>query len=405
MINISAEYYANRDEAFEKTGSSWFFDAIFLFVFPPLAILSLLANLISYRIFSSSYFVKKPLYTYLKATCLNSSAINLIYMFSFLCESRRFLAFTNAEWSIFFKCYVKLQLVLLAYFYGCMLDIVLALERLSELTNFKHAFNRVSSVRVCVWLFLACLLISLPFLFIFEPKAPLVFRNTRTNSTELVYFYAETAFATQPSGKLLKMGQALVRDVLTLVLLIGLNVSTLILFRRNYNLNHHDNEFVTMTTNKRTSSEMTLLFGRGGHQGQGQGGEERSTSLLFLIGVDGGSRRRATTTNNNVMRNNNNLMIRNRSSTVVHVRVLKVNTMLTKMVLTICALSTCEHILLILSLQLFPIFVYNKYRFAFLANASVFFMHSAKFFVYFSCNKIFKKQFSGILMAFFRKNT
>jgi hypothetical protein len=363
-------FYEIHDTALRTVGSTWFYDSIFLFAFPPLALVSLVGNLISYKIFSSPYFLKKPLYTYLKVNCLNSAAIDLIYACSFLVDSRRIVSFANTEFASFLKCYVKLQLVLFAYSYGCALDIVLALERLSELTNMKHQFNRFRPTFVCAWLFLACLVLNAPFVFVFEPKQRTLYNNS-TNSSSVFYFYGETRFAAfTTSGSILKNVHYFVRDICTLVLLLAINLVSLVLFRRSYSLN-----VATQSATRRNSVLMINL----------KGNEDKRLLGKRKVGVGKLS------------------LMEFRARRVLYFSVAKVNTMLTKMVFIICAFATLEHIFLILALQLFTAYsqpVLFKFDMFFFSDLSIFVKHSINFLIYYTCNKIFKRRFLNMFPRF-----
>ena len=225
----------SREMILRSVGSTPLYDAVFLFVLPPLGLLSLAGNLLSYFIFSARYFKKKPYYTYLRAYCLNSSMMNFIFAISFICDSRRFLDLSNTELSTYFRCYIKIFLSNTCYFYGSVLDIVLAIDRLIEFSSLKMKFRQHDPNRVCSFLFVLVLILNAPYLFIFEPKKRLIiyddnFSRNQTEGEEFFY-YGESQFALSPQGIILKNIQYFIRDILTLVLLVVINFITLILFR------------------------------------------------------------------------------------------------------------------------------------------------------------------------------
>ena len=205
-------------------GSTHLYDAIFLFAFPPIGLISLAANIFSYVIFSARYFRNKPLYTYLKVICLNSSIINLVFAISFICASRRYLDLANTEFATYFRCYIKIPFINTCYFYGSLIDIVLAIDRLIEFTRFKGRFRQFNPTVICAFLFLLCVIINAPYILIFEPKKKPI-------ANQFFYYYGESRFALSPQGIIFKNIQYFIRDILTLILLVFINLITLTLFR------------------------------------------------------------------------------------------------------------------------------------------------------------------------------
>ena len=217
-----------------NAGSSVLYDAIFLFIFPPLSMVSMIGNLVSYRIFSEGYFRRKPLYTYLRMSCLNSSIVNLAFGLAFICESRRYLQIANTEFGTYFRCIFKIPIINMCYFYGSILDIILALDRLVELTRFKETFRRrFNPTYVCLFSCLFCIAFNAPYLFVFEPKNKPIFiiDQNGSNSSEVFNYYGESKFALSPHGKAVKAVIYFTRDILTLIIIIFINSLSLILLR------------------------------------------------------------------------------------------------------------------------------------------------------------------------------
>ena len=222
------------DDYLTKVGSTSIHDAIFLFILPPISILSLIGNILSYRIFSDRYFQKKPLYTYLRVCCLNSSLICLVYAITFICDSRRYVYVSNTQFATYFRCFVKIPITNTCYFYGCMLDIVVAFDRMVEFTRFKRRFRQLNSYMICAVICAICLVINAPYLLVFEPKQEVVIvRNNGSSSpiNQVFYYYGESEFALSHQGRIFKNIQYFIRDILTLFVLVIINVATLILLR------------------------------------------------------------------------------------------------------------------------------------------------------------------------------
>lgn len=221
------------------TGSSYVYDAAYLFVFPPISIISLISNLFVYRILSERNFQKKPIYEYLKVSCLNCSIVNFIYATSFICDARRYLDISNTEFATQFRCYFKIPVNNTCYFYGSLLDIVLAIDRLVEFRETaKVRFRQLNPTSVCASLLAVCVVINSPYFFVFESKKQIIFGSTNsssgvletTNLTEMFYYYGYTRFALSGKGKIILGFQYFVRDIITPVVLVFINFTSLILF-------------------------------------------------------------------------------------------------------------------------------------------------------------------------------
>lgn len=227
-----------RDDYLKSIGSTYLYDAAFLFVFPLISLLALVGNLISYWILSANYFKKKPLYTYLRVSCLNSSLINLIYAITFICDSRRYLDFSNSEIATYFRCYVKIPVIHTCYFYGSMLDIISAIDRFVEFTRFKQRFRKLNPNMTCVITWIMCALFNLPNVFVFEPKKQkiTVQNDNGSLSSEMFYFYGQSLLAFTQLGRLYKYVQFIVYDIFTLLIMLIVNIMAIIMLRYSISL-------------------------------------------------------------------------------------------------------------------------------------------------------------------------
>lgn len=213
--------------------SSELLDIVFTFVFPPIATISFISNFISYRIFSSSRIFQKTLYIYLKAICLNSMLINVLLGLSFLWTSR----FDNGKgflkWQTYLQCYFSYILLFVSHSFGCFLEIVLALERLCELTDSRHLFQRFRPSKVCTCLTIFCFLLAIPISVLFEPKEHQVY-DSSTNRTKLVFYSGPSAFYLSTAGYITIILRFLIQEILPLFALIIINLVSFFQFRRKF---------------------------------------------------------------------------------------------------------------------------------------------------------------------------
>ena len=162
-MNVSDDLQSTGVKSFYLLRSNESIELVVIFLFPPITTLSIISNIISYRIFSSSKLFQKPLYAYLKATCLNSIFINFIFGFSFIWMTTWLFGsvygYGYLKWQVYVQCYSYFPIVMISYSFGCFLEVVLALERICELTDSRHRFQRFKPSTICVGLYSNILLI------------------------------------------------------------------------------------------------------------------------------------------------------------------------------------------------------------------------------------------------------
>lgn len=340
-IQIISSAHSSKEQPLYLFGSSELIEQILIFVFPPFTTLAIVSNLISYRVFSSSRLFQKPLYVYLKATCLNSMFINFMFGLSFIWTSRFFGPFCTYgfhKWQIYFQSYLYFPLVMSSYSFGCFLEVVLALERFFQLTGSRHRFQHFRASTICIGLLLFSLFIHLPMIFSHEPKKHIIY-NYRTNTSEEVFYPGQTAFnSSTTGGYIIPYLRFIIRDVFPLVALSVINVVSYVQFKRKYN--------------KRNSSEDSLFV---------------SKSYL------------------NQRPSKTQMTFRNKC--------LAVNKMLIKMVMIICMISTFQSIYFITSFVILRCFISHVNGvIVFMVLFTLYLKHSVNFLIFYNNNSFFKSK-------------
>lgn len=342
-----------KNMSFNLFESSKFLENVYIFVFPPIGALAFIGNLISYIIFSTPRFAKKPLYIYLRVSCLNNMIVNFIISFNFIWISNLFSSgLSNTRWQVSAQCYVKYPIIMSAYSFGGFLDIVLALERLCELTNSRHKFHQFNPIRVCIVVLILSLILNMPIILMCEPKSGFLF-NSQTNKSEEIFFMGASEFTWSRVGFISLFVRFLIRDILSLVLLIALNISAFIMFRRKY-----------MRLNLKTRV------------------------------VDNPPR--ISYPNSNRINRNHKLYRKNLTSFRAHIQL--TNKMLTKMIFFICSITTIQHLFLLTCILLIKFFFYPiKSFFLFTAYFSLLLKHSVDFFIFYNYNSLFRSRFRRMI--------
>lgn len=357
MKNISLELARDHilDKALTRVGSDWTLDGIYLFVFPILGLISFMLNTISYGVFTSPQFSQKPLYVYLRMSCLNSALINMISAINFLWTSRRYLPVANTRLAIIMRCYFRYPVVLSAYSFGSLLDIVLALERLCELFSARHCFHRLRPYLLCLFLLFIAVGINITIIFMAEPKKQVITIDAKTNYTVDFFYLGKTSFSTTRFGVMTRYFRFVIRDIFTLAALFAINLAAFIKFRRKY-YNCSSSNTTPSSPAKLTESYRTTW-------------SSDKSSKPFLPMVN-----------------------RVRFSA----EIMKANKMLTKMVFIICAFSTMEHLFMILGVQIFelePRYRLIKLAVNLMTNLTMLLKNSINFFIFYSYNARFRIRF------------
>ena len=224
-------------------------------------------NLLCFLIFNTNKFSKKKLYFFLKVYALNSLLVNSLQFFTFLAGILRITHLTNTFEYIAFKSYAYSPIVTTCYFFSGVLDSYILMERCSHFFSKLKVLFQPSPRLACFALFGACLLINSPYFFIKKTTA-----SSEFNSTFVVHHSVESSFGTSTFGRVLTFGVYFVRDIATLVSVVGWNVLLCVSVRthtntRNerFNFSRRDcsvskNRTTSETSFQRNSREYRLTF-------------------------------------------------------------------------------------------------------------------------------------------------
>lgn len=365
------------EDALNRIGMNRFQDSLYIIIFPLLGIGGFLGNIMSIWILSGPQFAQKPLYAYLKVSCINSTFMNIIHSLNFLWHARHTLPIANTKLALYLLSYFKHPVMFITYSYGCIIDIVLALERLSELTNSRDRFRQFRPYRVCLVLFLADLFINLPLFFAFEPQTEYLTVDPSLNLTVEFFHLGRTEFSKSRVGFVLNLVLYFTRDILTLIVLVIMNIAAYVLFRRNYK-NYVERSLSSLAITERNQFlEMRFMSDEKNsppsEYSMRRYNEEKSSKVLFLI-----------------------LSRSNKSK--VYFRVAQANRMMSKMVFLICSFSTFEHIFFILAVQLYETYLKPiKLFIIIMTNLIMLLKHSINFFIFYSYNSLFRTRFLKIV--------
>ena len=156
--------------------------------------------------------------------------LNSFETFLFIGCSHRYVSISNTYGAMFYGNYIYLPIMSTLNFYGAILDIFIYLERLSCFRTRIKAFFNYPAWYVCLVAFISCALINSPYFLISEPG---VFDAPLGNSTYFrIYYWKNTEYSYTLAGKALNYVVYFIKDVLTFIVDISINVTCIISFKK-----------------------------------------------------------------------------------------------------------------------------------------------------------------------------
>ena len=220
------------DGLFKLFGSTWYIDMLNVYLIIPISILGLVSNLIVNRILRKERFQTILIFNYIRVNIVNSIFLSLILSTSFLGTYRVF-EFTNTYESYFFTAYFYIYFLSLFYFHSNLMDIFAVVERITNFNKNRYLkrFIRHKSLRLLS--FIAVIVINIPNLFVSYPS----YREFKLNDGSMfrIYYWHPTDFQSSLVGTVIIYSMYFMRDIVTLLAKIVLNIVSIRLIRKYFN--------------------------------------------------------------------------------------------------------------------------------------------------------------------------
>ena len=335
----SSVFYLTKDQWLDFFGASFLMDSIKVYLFTPLALLGVILNLISFVVFNLKDFRDQPLYSYLRIFTLNSILIEGLQSTVILAKAYKYFDFANTYAALFYYSYLYKPILSTGYFYGTVLDVLITLERISQLNKKFTILKKASPLLLCLISLLFCIIINIPFFMINNFS----YLDVKTSPIQFfrLFYYTYSNFANNFVGKVLTYIVYGIRDAITLVAQFVFGIILIVLV-------------------KSYSNRRSRLFNFTGAPTPDQ------SSL---------NSERAKSTANNETRN----------------RVSKIDRKVTLMVLFMCALSSVEHLFVLVSIVYFY-FYENSFghMLSVIADFTIIIKGLSNFFFFFMFNQHFR---------------
>ena len=211
-------------------GTSWFVYAGTLYGITPLSIFGTIMNLIAFLILCKKPFQNSVFFKYLRLNTFNSLILSLILTTRFATTMYKF-DFTNTYAASFYREVFYTPILYVIYMYGNLLDIIIIVERLLYVHPIEILKKIVNFKYLWVILITSCFLLSIPNFFATSTD----YINIMLNNSTLIrnYYSKKTEFIQSTFGQVMAFTLFFIRDVLTLIIKVILNIISVILVKNH----------------------------------------------------------------------------------------------------------------------------------------------------------------------------
>ena len=223
----------NLDYWLHYYGSTWTTDSLYVFALTPMSLLSFIMNILAFIVLSKSSFGSAIIFRYLRLYVLNSSIISILLATTFLFSSYRIFSFTNSYQSLFYGSYVHSPFLSISYTFGGLLEIFITIERALTFMPNRGLKKIINHKFFGLVLLFISIFINIPVFFVNYPGVDDVILDN--GLTHRFYYWGVTEFAVSPAGVGITYALYTIRDLISLVVKIGLNILTVHLIRKYFN--------------------------------------------------------------------------------------------------------------------------------------------------------------------------
>jgi hypothetical protein len=222
--------YPNQEAMYESLGFSNLTSSLYISLFITFAAIGFILNTVSFCVLLSAKFNYMPLYFYLKVTTLCSAVLNLIQILFALAVSRQFIHLTNSVLAQYFLAYVASPLNSILFFYKCVLDALISLDRISIFKPSVKERMTLSPSVYSILAFLVAIVLNLPHVLLYKPYNYYVYDEYE--GLDDFHVTDTSPFAASELGKSLIFSFLVFRSVSICLIDIALNMISLFIFKQ-----------------------------------------------------------------------------------------------------------------------------------------------------------------------------
>ena len=210
-------------------GTTWTVYAGSLYGLLPICLLGSIMNIATYFVLWRKPFQSSTIFKYLRLNVLNSLILCLLLMTRFIISVYKF-DFTNSYIISIYGNFIFGPFLSILYLNGNLLDILIIIERIIKVHPISSIKRMIKMKYFWVFLLILSLFINIPSFFLTKPA----YVDIMLNNSTLVrnHFTRETEFSVTTFGKILTYLMFFIRDFITLVVKIWLNVVSIVLIKK-----------------------------------------------------------------------------------------------------------------------------------------------------------------------------
>jgi hypothetical protein len=247
-MSNSSYFEINYLKLYERMGSTWLIDSVYMFIITPLGFIGGCLNLLSFFILLKINIKQTNLYKYLRFYSLNGSLFCFVCSLAFTSYSPRYYPYFLSYFSRIHRAFIFIIVSTSFYFIGNILDIIIAFDRLSIFVKALKKFTYYNAYLVCLVITILSFIINLPIYFSYYVKEDNEFYNDiRFNISTFIYLGRTDYFYSQ-LGVIITYIQVFIRDIITLFM-EGLTSSLAFYCLKKFNKNQIELNIYPITTN------------------------------------------------------------------------------------------------------------------------------------------------------------
>jgi hypothetical protein len=219
---------------FERIGSSYLSDSLFLTLIP-IGLFGFILNTISLIVFAKIKIKQTKMYSYLFLNTMLSSLLGCaMIMVASLPYSTRYFGQISFNFIIrIVRCRILNYMGASQYLWSNLIDIIIALSRLSAFMKPISVINKYSPIKIVCLLLLSSYLINLPMAFWYQTQTDEEFFESMTQTSLKSFTYCKTSsFLSTRFGLITTILSSFIRDILTLLFEIVISILALIFLKK-----------------------------------------------------------------------------------------------------------------------------------------------------------------------------
>ena len=203
-------------------------DIIVTFILTPFWLLSLIFSIFSLFILMKSTFFASNFFNFMRLYVINCLILSVLALTTIFALTRRIFSITNTYEADFYRVYVYFTAHNSLVLYSNSIEICLVVERILYLLPPRYRrIKLISFKKFFFMLFIICIAINIPGIFLFEPASVDV--QLDPNTTFRIWYFGAASFSNTLVGVALNYFLFIFRDILTMIFEVVLNSALIFL--------------------------------------------------------------------------------------------------------------------------------------------------------------------------------